>query len=155
MATPAPAKKTAAPRKTTSPVSSTGAVPTGSSKINALVKALDDVELTDQHTLNAFCEALRLLCTKLAVETALGSGQLTAGAKAMAKGSGKVFLLGLDTKMKIRKVTKALESVSDHLGSAAADAVTAWATFETEFEDLLTTAKTKADSPKTFHINQN
>lgn len=149
----APAKKAAAaPRKTaaapTSPAS------TGSDKMDALVRALDDVELTDQHSLNAFCEALRRLGHKLAVETALASGQLTAGAKAMAKGSGNPFLMGLDVKIKIHRVTKALDSASDHLGEAAADAVTAWATFEAEFAEVLEKSNSQVHRPSTFHISE-
>jgi hypothetical protein len=159
MTTPAPAKKTAAPRKTAaapkaaSPVGDTGAS-TGSQRIDALVKALEDVELTDQHSLNAFCEALRKLSGRLAVETAIGSGQLTAGAKAMAKGSGNAFLMGLDVKLKMRRVTRALDACADHLGSAAASAVTAWTTFEAEFEEVLNKSTRKPSTPKSFHISE-
>lgn len=156
MTTPAAAKKATAPRKTTTTRAASTAddspVSSGSQKMDALVKALEDVELTDQHSLNAFCEALRKLSGRLAVETAIGSGQLTAGAKAMAKGSGNPFLMGLDVKLKMRRVTRALDACADHLGSAAAAAVTAWTTFETEFEEVLNKSARKPSTPKSFHI---
>jgi uncharacterized phage infection (PIP) family protein YhgE len=161
MATPpvAPAKKATTPRKTTTggsrPVpEDSGPVSSGSDKLDALVRALDDVELSDQHSLNAFCEALRKLASRLAVETAIGSGQLTAGAKVMAKGTGNPLLMGLDVRLKMRKVTKALDSASDHLGDAAAQAVTAWSVFEAEFEEALNKSARKAATPRGFTIKE-
>lgn len=161
MTTAPAAKKAAAPRKTaaakpaaTASEASDSPVSTGSQRIDALVKALEDVELTDQHSLNAFCEALRKLCGRLAVETAIGSGQLTAGAKAMAKGSGNPFLMGLDVKLKMRRVVRALDACADHLGSAAASSVLAWTTFETEFEEVLSKTSRKPVTPKSFHITE-
>jgi hypothetical protein len=152
--TAAPAKKTAAPPKPTAAPTVNVTVSTGSDKIDALVRALDDVELTDQHSLHAFCEALRKLSHKLAVETAIASGQLSAGAKAMAKGSGNPFLMGLDVKVKIRRVTKSLESASDHLGDASSAAVLAWSTFEAEFEEVLSKSSRQPATPRSFHISE-
>ena len=161
MTTPTTTRKATAPRKTTAAKTTTtkaaadpGTVSSGSDKLDALVRALDDVELTDQHSLNAFCEALRKLSSRLAVETAIGAGQLTAGAKEMAKGSGKWFLMGLDVRYSMRKVTKALEAASDSLGDAAASAVSAWAIFEAEFDEVLNKAATKTSTPKSFHISE-
>lgn len=151
---PAAAKTTASRARTTAKAPDPGTASTGSDKLDALVKALDDVELTDQHSLNAFCEALRKLCSRLAVETAIGTGQLEAGAKAMAKGNGNPFLMGIDVRFKMRKVTKALGSASDHLGDAAASAVSAWTIFEAEFAEILDKSARKTQAAKGFTITE-
>lgn len=105
----------------------------------ALIKAFTAQELTDQNDLNAFCEMGRALCHRLAVETHLASGELTAGAKEMGKQHrswGAVF--------KMRRVTKRMDRIGDGFATLAAEFVGTWQQFEAVFGDLM-----DAERPKT------
>ena len=131
-----------------------GSVSSGSGSIDQMVKALDQIELTDQHTLHAFLQAGRALAHKIAVETSMAAGELTAGGKEMAKGSGNVLLMGIDVRMKLRRVTKRIDAAADHMGQAAAEYTAAWTVFEREFADVLDRSRTQVKRPKSFHIDQ-
>lgn len=105
----------------------------------SLIKGFMAQELTDQNDLHAFCEMGRALCHRLAVETHLASGELTAGAKEMGRHNrswGAVF--------KMRRVTKRLDRAGDGFATLAAEFVGAWTQFETAFGELLD----GADKPK-------
>jgi len=119
----------------------------GSSKLDALVKAMDDIELTDQHDLHQFCESGRKLAHYLAVVTALAAGELEAGAKEMGhlnRSWGAVF--------KMRRVTKKLNGSAGDFGSAAAGFVAAWTTFEQVFGEIMD-GRNKPAKPKRFTIS--
>jgi hypothetical protein len=125
----------------------------GSQSIDRMVKALDQIELTDQHTLHAFLQAGRALAHKIAVETSMASGELTAGGKEMAKGSGNPLLMGIDVRMKIRRVTKQMDAAAEHMAQAAAAYTATWTVFEREFEEILDRSRTKVKRPKLFSID--
>jgi hypothetical protein len=145
-----PSASAPAARKATPSASASGASrSSGGSKLDALIKAIDDIEIADQHDLNAFCEAGRKLAHYLAVQTALAGGEIEAGVKEMAKNSGgsRWSMTG-----KIRRVTKRLYNAADHFGSAGADFVGAWTTFEQVFADLLEASESKTKTHKRFTI---
>jgi hypothetical protein len=125
----------------------------GSQSIDQMIKALDQIELTDQHTLHAFLQAVRALAHKVAVETSMAAGELTAGGKEMAKGSGNPLLMGIDVRMKIRRVTRQMDAAAEHMAQAAAASTAAWTVFEREFEEILNRSRTKVKRPKSFHID--
>lgn len=131
----------------------TGGASTGSGSIDQAVKALDQIELTDQHTLHAFLQAGRALAHKIAVETSMAAGELTAGGKEMAKGSGNPLLMGIDVRLKLRKVTKRMEAAAEHQAQAAAEYTAAWVTFEREFGEVLNRSRTQVKRPKSFNID--
>lgn len=129
-------------------------VSSGSQTIDQMVKALDQIELTDQHTLHAFLQAGRALAHKIAVETSMAAGELTAGGKEMAKGSGNPLLMGIDVRLKLRRVTKRLDAAAEHMAQAAAEYSATWITFEREFGEVLNRSRTQVKRPKSFHIDQ-
>lgn len=130
-----------------------GNVSSGSGSIDQMVKALDQIELTDQHTLHAFLQAGRALAHKIAVETSMAAGELTAGGKEMAKGSGHMLLMGIDVRLKLRRVTKRLEAAAEHMAQAAAEYSATWTVFEREFGEVLNQSRTQVKRPKSFNIN--
>lgn len=130
-----------------------GGASSGSKTIDQMVKSLDQIELTDQHTLHQFLQAGRALAHKIAVETSMASEELAAGGKEMAKGSGNPFLMGLDVRLSMRRVTKRLEAAADHMAQAAAEYTATWAVFEREFGDALAQTKTQVKRPKSFSID--
>jgi len=125
----------------------------GSQSIDQMVKALDQIELTDQHTLHQFLQAGRALAHKIAVETSMASGELSAGGKEMAKGTGNPFLMGLDVRLSMRRVTKRVDAAADHMAQAAAEYTAAWVVFEREFGEALSRTKTQVKRPKSFFID--
>jgi hypothetical protein len=120
----------------------------GSDKLADLVKTMD-MDLGDQHDLNAYCEAGRKLAHALAVITSLAAGELEAGAKEMAKNRRGA---GWGATYKIKKVTKHLKNAADHFGSAGAGFVSTWATFEETFAEQLEAAEQKTQTHKRFNI---
>jgi hypothetical protein len=60
---------------------------------------------------------------------------------------------GWGTGFKIKRVTRRLNNAGDHFGSAAADFVGAWTTFEQVFADLLDKSATKTKTHKRFTIS--
>lgn len=126
---------------------------TGSGSIDQMVKSLDQIELTDQHTLHAFLQAGRALAHKIAVETSMAAGELTAGGKEMARGSGNPLLMGIDVRMKLRRVTKRMEAAAEHMAQAAGEYSASWAVFEREFGEILNRSRTRVKRPKAFHID--
>lgn len=122
--------------------------PTPADKLDALIKAMDDIELADQHDLNTFCEAGRKLSHYLAVVTALAAGELEAGAKEMAKANGG----GFTGAFKMRRVTRKLNGAADHFGSAAGAFVATWSEFERVFEEMLSKSSSKPKAHRRFTI---
>lgn len=132
-----------------------GGASTGSNRLDALVKALESVQLSDQHDLHAALEAFRALGHRLAVEGMMMAGELEAGVKATAKANSAVGVVGFSATRKIRRTLKAFRAMADHFASAGGSAVAAWTAFEKDFEEDLTPTKTKPKSRRGFSINPN
>jgi hypothetical protein len=143
--------KTAGAKPTDKTAASTGSRSGG--MLTRLTAALEQVEIHDQHDLHEFLEALRMLCHYLAVQVALASGEINAGAREMAKQQATMGMVGMGMRSRIRSVTKKIDAAADHLGDAAADAVGAWRAMEALLAEL--EPKTKVKRPKGFSINMN
>lgn len=113
----------------------------------SLIRGFVDMELADQNDLQAFCDLGRALFHRLAVEVHLAGGELTAGAKEMAK---KNRMWGAQRRM--ARVTKRLDAIGDACAKSAAEFIATWAAFEKEFADILDGAEKKADKPRHFGI---
>lgn len=136
MASPTKARPSASTSKTPAPAP-TPVKGTGSRSIDVLLKALDDVEFGGSGDIHRFCEALRALGHKLAVETSMSSGQLEARLKAEAKSNATLNIPGVNARTAIRRVVRQLSGAADHFADAAACAVSAWTTYEKEFDALI------------------
>lgn len=140
----------APPRPVHAPAAGGG---TGSTRLDALVKSLEDVQLSDQHDLHRALEAFRLLGHRLAIEAMMMSHELEEGVKAAAKQQSRTGVVGWSARSKIRRTVKAFRNMADSFAGAAAGAVTTWNAFEKDFEDDLTPTRTKPGRAKGFSIN--
>lgn len=119
--------------------------------LQALLAAIDNVEIRDQHDLNEFLEGLRKLLHYVAVQGQLAAGEIEAGAKEQAKTQATLGIVGFDIRRRIRRVTKLIESSANHCAQGAADAVKAWHAMERLLDELQ--PDTKAVRPRGFAIN--
>lgn len=128
---------------------------TGSGRLDSLVKALENVQLSDQHDLHEALEAFRALGHRLAVEAMMMAGALEEGTKATARANSRVGVVGISAHRKIRRTVKAFQSMADGFAGAAGSAVAAWNAFCKDFEDDLSVSKTKTKAHKGFAVNPN
>jgi hypothetical protein len=126
---------------------------TGSSRLDALVKALEDIQISDQHDLHRMLEAFRMLGHRLAIEAMMASHELEEGVKAAAKQQSRMGVVGWSARSKIRRTVKAFRNMADSFATAAAGAVTTWNAFEKDFADDLAPTRTKPGRAKGFSIN--
>jgi hypothetical protein len=126
---------------------------TGSNRLDVLVKALESVQLSDQHDLHQALEAFRMLGHRLAVEAMMMSHELEEGVKAEARNRSKVGVVGWSARSKIRRTVKAFRGMADAFAGAGAGAVATWKAFEKDFEDDLSPTKTKPQGRRGFSIN--
>jgi hypothetical protein len=124
---------------------------TGSSRLNALIQALETVQIENQYDLHEFCEALRGLGHRLAVETMMGSHELEAGLKEQAKADATLGIPGFDSRRAIRGTIRQFKSCADHFASAAGCAAAGWTSFEKNFDQALS-RKPKAAKRGGFKI---
>jgi len=132
-----------------------GRTGTGSDRIDALVRALDDIQIEDQHDLHAILEAFRKLGHRLAMESMLTGSELEAGLKQAARGGSVFGTVGFGTHRKIRRTLKALRTMADGFAGASASAVVAWRAFEKDFAEDLAPTRTRPAPRKGFRINPN
>jgi hypothetical protein len=125
----------------------------GSKSLDALVKALETVQISDQHDLHEALEAFRMLGHRLAMEALLMGSELEAGVKQAAKNDSALGVVGFSAHRKIKRTMRAFRTMADGFASAGASAVTAWRAFEKDFADDLAPAKTKPAARKGFRIN--
>jgi hypothetical protein len=126
---------------------------TGSNRLDVLVKALESVQLSDQHDLHEALEAFRMLGHRLAVEAMMMSHELEEGVKAEARNRSMVGVVGWSARSKIRRTVKAFRNMADAFAAAGAGAVATWKAFERDFEEDLSPTKTKPRGRKGFTIN--
>lgn len=106
----------------------------GSASLQALIRSLETVQFDGSEDVNSFCEALRALGHRLAVEASLGGIELEQVMKAQAKASGKLGIPNFDMVRSARNVAKKLNRAAAHFADGAGEAVAAWHLFEKEFE---------------------
>lgn len=128
---------------------------TGSNRLDALVKALEDVTLEDQHDLHRALEAFRMLGHRLAMEAMVMGAELEAGINQAAKNDSVIGVVGFSARRKIKRTLRAFRTMAEGFASAGASAVTAWGAFEKDFAEDLAPAKTKPSARKGFRVNPN
>ena len=126
---------------------------TGSDRLDVLVKALEGVQLSDQHDLYRAMEAFRMLGHRLAIEGMMLGQELEEGVKAAARQNSVLGVASWSDRAKIKRTLKAFRSMSDSFAAAAAGAVATWSAFERDFADDLSPAKTKPAKRRGFSIN--
>lgn len=117
----------------------------GKSDLAAMVQKFVDQEMGDQNDLHSFCEMGRAILHRMAVETHLAAGELTAGAKEMGRQNrqwGAVF--------KMRRVTKQLEKAAEGMAETASGFVKTWTAFESAFGEIMSSPDKR--KPKHFTV---
>lgn len=158
-------KATQPTRRATATAPAAGDAPTSRLKmIDQLQRSMLELDLADSDDLREFCEAVRKLLHFMGVTVAMASGQMKVHARRAAKESAD----GLDLKQRgvlrwvLRKIGRKLDSVADHCGDGAANAVEAWSAMEEFISDVeaggdgrMTRAKRKNSPAGTgFRVNR-
>lgn len=146
-----PQARASAPRDAAPEPGAGGSAGRGNQTLQALVKAIDNVELKDQHDFQEFAEAIRRLGHYVSVQVHLGAGELEAGAKQMARGEATLGVPGFSIRARIRSVIKPLNSAANHFAQGAADAVKSWHAMESMLDEIATAAKPA--KPRGFSID--
>lgn len=125
----------------------------GNQTLRALVDAIDNVELKDQHDFHEFAEAIRKLGHYVATQVHLGAGELEAGAKEMARSEATLGIVGFGIRSRIKRVIKPLESAAAHFAQGASDAVKSWHAMESMLDEIHTASK--VTKPRGFSLDLN
>lgn len=104
--------------------------------LSTLLKAIDSVQIHNQHDLHEVLEALRKLSNYVAVQAMCAAHEVEAGAKEMARAEATLGIVGLGVRAEMRRVTRAMEGGANHFMAASADFVKAWHAMEKFLDDI-------------------
>jgi hypothetical protein len=134
------------------PAAPADAVPSQRGSLTSLIQHLETVTFETPAEVAEFCEAVRALGHRIAVECHLGGTELHESLKAEAKNKGKLNIPNFDMLRAGKKVVRKLNSAAAHFQDGAGEAVAAWKTFEKEFEPLMDGGK-KPQTRKGFRFD--
>jgi hypothetical protein len=97
----------------------------GNRTLTQLMKAIDSVQVHNQHDLYEVLEAFRQLGSYVAVQAGCISSEIDHGARAMAKAESTLGVVGLGVRGRLRRVVRRVDSIANHFMSAAGDAIAA------------------------------
>ena len=126
---------------------------TGSKKINHLVKNLDDVSLDSGTTIHEFFEAVRNLAHQIGFQVELGLADIRARAEHDAKKNSHWYAMGVDVKLKMRRVDKEAKVIVDSLSDAAGAAIRTWSTIEDEIIEPMLEAQGAKRRPEVKSVD--
>lgn len=131
--------------------------PAVSQDVQALVRAIESVEIASGEDLQAFLDRVRALCHKLAVLVSMAGGELVANVTAEARNAGKTSLINVRDIGGIRRVGKSMDRAAGDLADCAASLIGAWKTYEQFVEGVAERAgkKRKASVRKGFDLGIN
>lgn len=116
--------------------------PTGRSRI----PELSGIRFSGDEDVIAYAEALRNLFRDLSWEIEFGSGELYA---VLSRQGGHPLLMGLDVRLKARRVCRRLDRLALLMGGGAVESVAFVREFRRQFAEILENRKAKKD-PRTF-----
>jgi hypothetical protein len=137
---------------THAPTAPADAVPSQRGSLTSLIQHLETVTFETPSEVAEFCEAVRALGHRIAVECHLGGTELHESLRAEAKQKGKLNIPNFDMLRAAKKVIRKLNDAAAHFQDGAAQAVAAWKTFEKEFEPLMDGGK-KPQTRKGFRFD--
>ena len=118
-------------------------LPSGRSRI----PELSGIEFTGAESIREYVNALRALCRDLSCELEFAAGELN---EVLKQQSGHPLLMGIDTRMRARRVSRRLERASMLAGAGAVEAVGLWMEFRRQFADVIRDRKGRKD-PRSFN----
>jgi hypothetical protein len=117
--------------------------PSGRSRI----PELSGIEFHGHESVKEYANAVRVLCRDMAAELEFASGELY---HVLSRQEGHPLLLGLDTRLRARRVCRRLDRLSRLLGGGSVESIAFYMEFRRQFADVIRDRKSKRD-PRTFN----
>lgn len=117
-------------------------VPSGRSRI----PELSGIEFSGHESVREYANAVRGLCRDLAAELEFASGELF---EVLRRQEGHPLLLGMDVRLRARRVSRRLERLSRLMGGGCVESVAFYREFRKQFADVIRDKKTK--NPRSFN----
>jgi hypothetical protein len=118
-------------------------VPSGRSRI----PELSGIEFHGHESVRQYANAIRVLCRDLACELEFGSGELY---QVLSRQAGHPLLLGLDVKLRARRVCRRLDRLARLMGGGTTESIAFYMEFRRQFADVIRDKKSRKD-PRTFN----
>jgi hypothetical protein len=109
------------------------------------VPELSGIEFTGKDSVEAYAKALRNLFRDLAFEVEFGSGELY---QVLSRQNGHPLLMGLDTKLRARRVCKRLDRIARLMSGGCVESVAFWAEFRRQFAPVIQPARQPRRQPE-------
>lgn len=111
------------------------------------IPELSGIQFTGHRSVAEYSKALRALCRDLSHETDFAAAEIYT---VLSRQKGHPLLMGVDVKIRARKVAKRLRRASELAAGGAIEAVAFYREFRLQFAPVITPTKAK---PKTFNFN--
>ena len=99
------------------------------------IPELAQIPFTGSKSITEYSQAGRLICRDLTIEFDMAADEVYSALVASQRGNP--LLLGVDVRMRARRVKKRLKRASEHTKAAGAEMVAFHAQFRKEFADVL------------------
>ena len=122
--------------------------------LSSLLKAVDNIQVHNQHDLYEVLEAIRQLGTYAAVQAGCLAHEVDAGARAMAKAESTLGIVGLGIRARIRSVVKDIEGCANGFMQSAGSAVKARHKMEAILDEINGAQKPKQAKGFTIQVDR-
>jgi hypothetical protein len=106
----------------------------GAGTVRGRIPELSGVQFTGKASVEKYAATLRNLFRDLAFEVEFGSGELYA---VLSRQQGHPLLMGLDVRLRARRVCRRLDRLSRLMGGGCVEAVAFYAEFRRQFEPAI------------------
>lgn len=113
------------------------------------IPELESIEFTGAASIADYSKELRNLARDLSHETGTAAQELQA---VLSRQRGHPLLMGIDVRLRARKVTKRLDRASECFAGGAVEAVKLYAEFRVQFADAINPRPAKKD-PRRFDFD--
>lgn len=113
--------------------------------VRGRIPELSGIRFYRKSDVEVYAQALRSVFRDLAFEVEFGSGELYA---VLSRQAGHPLLMGLDVRIRARRVCRRLDRLARLMGGGCVEAVAFYAEFRRQFEPVITPAKPKPDPRK-------
>jgi hypothetical protein len=111
------------------------------------IPELSGIEFHGHESVKEYANAVRVLSRDMSSELEFASGELY---HVLSRQSGHPLLLGLDVKVRARRVTKRLDRLARLFAGGSVEAVAFYMEFRRQFADVIRDKASKRD-PRTFN----
>jgi hypothetical protein len=108
------------------------------------IPELSGIEFTGKASVEAYAKALRNLFRDLSFEVEFGSGELY---QVLARQNGHPLLMGLDVRLRARRVCRRLDRLARLMGGGCVESVAFYAEFRRQFSPAITPARQQHRTP--------